>query len=340
MVRLKDIAEKVGVSVSTVSRVIKNDTSRNVNPEIKRKVWLAVKEMGYTPNEHARNLVQSAESVQVRTRRIGWLASPRLANENPYFSKMFIGITDTLNEAGYSLLLLQPDDLEDDALFQKTVREQEIEGILLVDPIEKETLAELKKWIPVVGMDFNYSEQNVSIVDYDREEAVHKGIAHLVSRGHRRIGFIGSEMNGDLRGEKRFKGYRKSMREFNLDVDERFMIDSRWCMDQTYRLMKELMASCSDLPSAFMCASDMLAIAAMRAVQENHLSVPEDVAFVGIDNNEMAQYAMPSLTTVAIPQYEMGVVGAKVLLNQIADQDFRLDLRTLLPTELMIRKST
>ncbi|MCG3088059.1 LacI family DNA-binding transcriptional regulator [Sporosarcina cyprini] len=340
MVRLKDIAEKVGVSVSTVSRVIKNDTTRNVNPEIKRRVWLAVKEMGYTPNEHARNLVQSADSVQVRTKRIGWLASPRLANENPYFSKIFIGITDTLNEAGYSLLLLQPEDLEDDALFQKTVREQEIEGILLVDSIRKETLSELKKWIPVVGMDFNYSEHNVSIVDYDREEAVYKGIAHLVSRGHSRIGFIGGEMNGDFKGEKRFKGYRKAMQEFNLDVDERFVIDSEWCMDRTYRRMTELMTSFTDLPSAFMCASDMLAIAAMRAVQENHLSVPEDIAFVGIDNNEMAQYAMPALTTVAIPQYEMGVVGAKVLLNQIADQDFRMDLRTLLPTELMIRKST
>lgn len=341
MVRLKDIAEKVGVSISTVSRVIQNDSSRNVNPEIKRKVWMAVKEMGYTPNENARRLVYSSEEKKRQTKMIGWLANPRIANENPYFSKIFIGISETLNKAGYTLLLLHSDDLEEEDLFQRMVREKEIEGILLVDPVRKETLAELKKWIPVVGVDFNYSDHSLSVVDYDREEAAWKGVEHLVSKGHTRIGFIGGGVDGDLHLEKRFKGYRKAMHEFGLEINEKFVVDSEWYLERSYDWLKmTIEQSDGDLPTGFLCASDLLAIAAMRAVQEKGLSIPDDIAFVGIDNNDLAQYVVPALTTISIPQYEMGVVAAKALLNLIAEEAERIDLKTFVPTELIVRKST
>ncbi|GEN82390.1 LacI family transcriptional regulator [Sporosarcina luteola] len=341
MVRLKDIAERVGVSISTVSRVIQNDSSRNVNPEIKRKVWMAVKEMGYTPNENARRLVYSSEEKKRQTKRIGWLANPRIANENPYFSKIFIGISETLNKAGYSLLLLHSDDLEEENQFQRMVREKEIEGILLVDPVRKETLAELKKWIPVVGVDFNYSDHSLSVVDYDREEAAWKGVEHLVSKGHTRIGFIGGGVDGDLHLEKRFKGYLKAMREFGLEINEKFIVDTEWYLERSYEWLKmTIEQSDGDLPTGFLCASDLLAIAAMRAVQEKGLSIPDDVAFVGIDNNDLAQYVVPALTTISIPQYEMGVVAAKALLNLIAEESDRIDLKTFVATELIIRKST
>lgn len=340
MVRLKDIAEHVGVSVTTVSRVINNDPTRNVDSEIKKKVWMAVKELGYTPNEHARRLVNAAGHQVKKTKRIAWLASPRLADENPYFSKIFTGISETFTDAGYTLLLLHHEDLTDEAVFHRLVREKEVEGILLIDAVEEDILLEMKKHIPVVGVDFNYSDHSISTVDYDREEAAYKGIAHLVAKGHQRIGFLGGEIGGEMKGEKRFRGYKKALAEFELVLDEKYVIDSGWCMNRAYMLMKELLDRPEDeRPTGILCASDLLAIAGMRSAHELGLAIPEDVAFVGIDNNEMAKYVVPALTTISIPQYEMGVVAAKTLLNQITSQP-QIDLKTLLPSTLLIRQST
>ena len=96
MARLKDIAEYVGVSISTVSRVIQNDQTRNVNQETKAKIWEAVKELGYIPNQHARNLVtKKHEKSNTRTMKIGWVANPTQAEINPYFAKIYTGIRDT-----------------------------------------------------------------------------------------------------------------------------------------------------------------------------------------------------------------------------------------------------
>lgn len=340
VVRLKDIAEHVGVSVTTVSRVIKDDPTRNVNAEIKKKVWLAVKELGYTPNEHARQLVHATKVRVKRTKRIAWLASPGLADDNPYFSKIFKGISETFAKEGYTLELLTHSDLKDEAVFHRIIREKEVEGVLLVDAVEEEILQEIKKLVPVVGVDFNYSDHSISTVDYDREEAVYKGIKHLVEKGHCQIGFIGGGINGELKSEKRFRGYRKALSEFGLKLNNDYVIDSGWCMNQAYTKTKSLLDRLEhDRPTGILCASDLLAIAGMRAAHELGLKIPEDIAFVGIDNNEMAQYVVPALTTISIPQYEMGAVAAKTLLNKNKDE-LQLNLKTLLPSTLLIRQST
>lgn len=340
MVTLKDIAEHVGVSITTVSRVIKNDSSRNVNPETKKKVWQAVRELGYTPNEYARHLVASSVQEKKQTKRIAWLASPRLAESNPYFSKIYSGISEALNNAGYTLLLLSNEDLEDEAFFHQMIREKEVDGVLLIDKVDEKILLEIKDMIPVVGVDFNYSDCAISTVDYDREEAAYKAIEHLVSKGHRQIGFIGGGIDIEMTNEKRFKGFKKAMNEFGITVEEKWIINSNWCLEQSYKSTKDLLnLPQSNRPTAILCAGDLLAIAAMRAAHELGLIIPEDIAFIGIDNNEMAQYVVPSLTTISIPQYEMGVIAAKALINQIED-NVNIALKTLLPFELLVRQST
>ena len=97
MVRLKDIAEHVGVSISTVSRDVQNDHTRNVNQETKQKVWDAVKELGYVPNENARKLVSNQNSERNRTMKIGWVANPKSAELNPYFSRLYSGRLSLIN---------------------------------------------------------------------------------------------------------------------------------------------------------------------------------------------------------------------------------------------------
>ncbi|MBV7505563.1 LacI family transcriptional regulator [Bacillus sp. sid0103] len=344
MARLKDIAEYVGVSISTVSRVIQNDQTRNVNQETKAKIWEAVKELGYVPNQHARNLVTKKEKKSnIRTMKIGWVANPRQAEINPYFAKIYTGIYDTLTANDYTLISITKDELENEALLLNTIHDLGIEGLLLIDRIDDSLIDYIQQTIPLVGLDFFYTDKNMAVVDYNRVAAIKMVVQHLVSQGHREIGFIGGGVNEnfeDLFAEYRFKGYQSAMKEAGLAVRPDWVINTKWKMENSYEEMNQLIKRDSaHLPTAMVCASDMMAIAAMRAVIENNLRIPEDIAFFGVDNIEMGKYSTPQLSTVEIPKYEMGRMAAKTIM-EMAEEKIKLPIKLILPFELVLREST
>ncbi|MCS0791050.1 LacI family transcriptional regulator [Cytobacillus firmus] len=344
MVRLKDIAEYVGVSISTVSRVIQNDQTRNVNQETRNKIWQAVKELGYTPNQHARNLVSNRQNKSdARTMKIGWVANPTQAEINPYFSNIYTGIRDTLTENDYTLISITKDEIENEALLLKTIHDLGIEGLLLIDDIDESLIDYIQQTIPVVGLDFYYSDKDIAIIDYNRVAALEKVVQHLMSLGHRDIGFIGGGINEafqDLNEELRFKGYQSAMKEADLSIRDEWVINTRWKMENSYEGMNQLIKSSpGDLPTAMVCASDLMALAAMRAVIENKLRIPEDIAFFGVDNIEMGKYSSPPLSTVEIPKYEMGKMAAKTIMEMV-EEKVLLPIKIILPFELVIRESS
>ena len=295
MVRLKDIAEYVGVSISTVSRVIQNDQTRNVKPETKTKIWEAVKELGYIPNQHARNLVANKqEKSNIRSMKIGWVANPKGAEMNPYFATIYTGIRDTLAMNDYSLITITKDEIENEVLLLKTIHDLGIEGLLLIDPIEDSLIDYIQQNIPVVGLDFFYTDKPKAIVDYDREASIKMVVQYLAQQGHRDIGFIGGgvgENFEDLYSEHRFKGFQQAMEAAGLAIKPEWVMNTQWNMENSYEKMKSLIQrELLDLPTAMVCASDLMAIAAMRAVRESNLGIPEDIAFFGVDNIEMGKY--------------------------------------------------
>lgn len=344
MVRLKDIAEKVGVSISTVSRVIKDDKSRNVNQETKQKVWEAVKELGYTPNLHARSLVTSQNTIKnnKRTMKIGWIADPKVAELNPYFSYIYTGISNTLAKLNYTLINMYRNELEDESLLLKLIHETGIEGIILVDRIDEKTLTFLKRYLPVVGLDFYYSEEEITIIDYDRKEAAKMAVGHLIGRGHEKIGFIGGGSgvkNENLAVEKRFQGYLSAIEEAGIARIDDWIIDTGWLLEKSYEGMKKLLKEQREIPTAMFCASDLMAIAAMRAVFENNMKVPDDIAFIGVDNIEMAKYSTPPLSSIDIPKYEIGELAAKTIVDMVEGK-LNIPIKILLPFELIVRDSS
>jgi LacI family transcriptional regulator, purine nucleotide synthesis repressor len=344
VVRLKDIAEYVGVSISTVSRVIQNDQTRNVNQETKNKIWVAVKELGYVPNQHARNLVNNKQQKSdTRTMKIGWVANPKQAETNPYFASIYTGIRDTLSKHDYTLISITKDEIENEALLLKAIHDLGIEGLLLVDKIDDSLIGYIQQYIPLVGLDFFYTDKNVAIVDYSREDAIKEVVRHLVGLGHRDIGFIGGGVNEnyeDIRSEYRFKGYQAAMKEAGLDIQNEWILNSKWKMDISHQEMDKLIKQeAAHLPTAMVCASDMMAIAAMRAAVENRLRIPEDIAFFGVDNIEMSKYSSPPLSTVEIPKYEMGKMAAKTIMEMV-EGIVTLPIKIILPFELVIRESS
>ena len=344
MIRLKDIAEHVGVSISTVSRVIQNDQTRNVNTETKAKIWEAVKELGYIPNQHARNLVTNKqEKSNTRTMKIGWVANPKQAETNPYFANIYTGIRDTLANHDYTLISITKDEVENEALLLKTIHELGIEGLLLIDKIDDSLIDYIQQNIPLVGLDFFYTDKNMAIVDYDREAAIKNVVQYLVKQGHRDIGFIGGGINDgfeDLHEEYRFIGFQQAMEKAGLSIRSEWIMNTQWKMENSYEKMKSLInQSPLHLPTAMVCASDLMALAAMRAVSENNLRIPEDIAFFGIDNIEMGKYSSPQLSTVEIPKYEMGRMAAKTIMEMV-EGEIKLPLKITLPFELVLRESS
>jgi LacI family transcriptional regulator, purine nucleotide synthesis repressor len=342
--RLKDIAEYVGVSISTVSRVIQNDQTRNVNPETKMKIWEAVKELGYIPNQHARNLVTNKqEKNKTRTMKIGWVANPKSAETNPYFATIYTGIRDTLANNDYTLISITKDEIENETLLLKTIHDLGIEGLLLIDKIEDSLIEYIQQQIPVVGLDFYYSDKNMAIVDYDRKAAIHSVVQYFVKKGHRDIGFIGGGVDAtieDLCGEHRFKGFQEGMAEAGLAIHPEWVINTMWKMETSYQQMRDLLQKEPlQLPTAMVCASDLMAIAAIRAVRESHLRIPEDIAFFGVDNLEMGKYSSPQLSTVEIPKYEMGRMAAKTIMEMV-EEEVKLPIKMILPFELVFRESS
>lgn len=343
MIRLKDIAEHVGVSISTVSRVIQNDKSRNVNQETIQKVWNAVKELGYVPNENARKLVTNQSSEKLRTMKIGWVANPKSAELNPYFSRLYEGVNETLIKSDYSLTSINKEELQNESLLFKTIHESGIEGLILIDHLEQSVLDYILQFIPIVGLDFFYTDREITVIDYDRESAVKKAINELIKQGHQKIGFLGGgigENFKDLTGEKRYKGYRNALEEFGLNINPEWVINTEWNMKKSYFEMKQLIQNqSSNLPTAIFCASDLMAIAAMRAVTENQLKIPDDIAFIAIDNIEMSQYSSPPLSTIDVPKYELGAIAAKTIVD-IVEGQITLPIKILLPNKLIIRESS
>lgn len=344
MIRLKDIAERVGVSISTVSRVIQNDQTRNVNQETKAKIWEAVKELGYIPNQNARNLVANKQGKnKIRTMKIGWVANPKQAEINPYFANIYTGIRDVLTDHDYNLISITRDELENETLLLKTIHDSGIEGLLLIDKINDSIIEYIQQNIPLVGLDFFYTDKNIAIVDYDRVESIKMVVQYLVKQGHRDIGFIGGGVNEtfeNLYAEHRFKGFQYAMEEAGLAIQSEWVMNTQWKMENSYEKMKTLIKSDPlHMPTAMVCASDLMAIPAMRAVRENKLRIPEDIAFFGVDNIEMGKYSSPQLSTVDIPKYEMGRIAAKTIMEMVEGK-IKLPIKIILPFELVLRESS
>lgn len=343
MPTLKQIAQKVGVSISTVSRVINGDNRKHISEDTKRKVWEAAKELKYVlANTKAKQLQQGMRQVGVAAKQIGCIVSiPNNRYNHPYFTPILAGIEDKLKELGSALLFVQTQDeiakdLEQHKLFGETVPD----GLIFVESVDPALYRLLKEKVPAcVGIDI--SDPTVPVIVYERIAAAKAAVRHLLECGHRKIGFIGGAgMAGQLEREKRYRGYLEALTLAHFEPNPDWVINAEWDVDTSYEAMRRMLRDCEgNWPTAMFCASDMMAIPAMRAAAEHGLRIPEDIAFIGLDNIDLSKYTSPPLSTIHIPKYEMGLVAAKTLLDFI-DHMYPMPFKISLPFELIIRQST
>ncbi|MBT2293394.1 LacI family DNA-binding transcriptional regulator [Paenibacillus albidus] len=337
MARLKDIAEHVGVSISTVSRVMKNDSNRSVSDETRKKIWETAEQMGYRTIRSSKTKKNEPKHIY----HIGCVvAIPQNKYNNPYFSVILEGIEKALATQGMRLEFVYSIEKQSDVeQLQKLVKEHRIDGMLVVERIHPEAYTWIKANVrTVVGVDI--SDKDIPVVSYDRAAAAQEAVSHLIDQGHRQIAYIGGpELDDNFRKEKRYLGYQQAMKEAGLPINDDWVIDVKWDVSLSYELTKQAFENHGPSPTAIFAASDMMAIAAMRAATERGLRIPEDIAFFGVDNIEISEFTSPPLSTIHVPKLEMGLFAVKLLLDYL-DNQYSIPVKMIIPYRCLLRHSS
>ena len=339
MAKLKDIAERVGVSISTVSRAFNNDSSRPVSEETKRRIREAALELGYKLHEPSKNANNNTLS-----KRIICIVPQHLMDDHPYFSKVLAGFHKKMEELGQPPAIVRTcEEVNDPDKMRMMLLETKAQGVVAISWYDEELFELIQnERIAIMGVSLNDEKMTVPVVDCDRILSARAAVRHLIDQGHKRIAFIGGPAySKQMESEERFVGYKFAMLEENLQLREEWLMNTGWRVDQSFHLMSSLLSRLpkTEWPTAVFCASDMLAIPAMRAVIENDGSIPADVAIMGMDNIDVAQYTTPPLSSVSVPKFEIGRVAAKSIVDYL-DGHYPMATKIALPCSLIIRESS
>lgn len=314
-VTIKDIAQRLGLSQSTVSRVITNNPKAQLRPATRQRVQEAVTELGYYPNLLARAVATRKSDI------LGLLTYTITAPLSPWF------IQDLIMEArhhGYQLMLelatspYSKDPLDDQQVQISQMISRGIEGLIIHtrgDADEgKRIVNAIGNAVPAVA--FSYAVEGIPSVVLDRTAAIYTATKHLIHLGHRRIGLVDRTQDLALPVAARVQGYLRAVREHGL-TPEQFIPNDSTRLDAGYQIGRQI-GGTSDRPSAFVVSwSDTTAVGICRGLQEVGVRVPEDVAVVGFGGDEIGEYATPSLTTVVVPVTDICQKVIQLLIDQL-----------------------
>jgi LacI family transcriptional regulator len=332
--KLEDIAKKVGVSRSTVSRVINNQPY--VGERTRQRVMKVIEQEQFQPDPAARALVTG------RTEIIG-VAIPQISNvffgDNSYFPMLMQGIAETTIKRDYAMLLwLAHSHEERDGFSERVSKNRQPDGLIIasvteIDPLFSR-LINMKRTFVMVETPPRFDE-TVNYVTIDNVRASEQVIEHLVSLGYRRIATITGQLN--IRdGADRLKGYKRGLEKAGLPLDPALIYPGQFSRDFGYEGMKHLLPL---KPDAVVCGGDTVAIGAIEAIQEAGLRVPDDVAIVGFDDLDVAIQSDPPLTTIRHSVQRVGEVAAQLLIDLI-EGTVQPPHHIVLPTELVVRQSS
>ena len=335
MSTIREVAAHAGVSIATVSRVVNNDTTYKMTDETRDRVWKAIVELNYKAPASRRRSVPEEEIPSVR--KVGCVMKLRGGKySDPYYLSLLTGMENYLASHHAKVAFVSTwNELENsEALL--SIFSEPLDGLILMSHVGEAIFHYASSKVPhIVGIDTGYRE--IDNIEYDHAQAAALAVSHLIDLGYREIGYIGGpEGEIPMTQCRRFHSYRNTLFDHGLRLFDKWIIDCNWNDARCARLIREL---CPDnLPQAFFASSDLMAIAALRSLSEQGISVPNDVGVIGLTNLEMSRYSTPPLTTIEIPTEEMGAAAAKTLLQRIEGES-SLPRRILFPTKLIYRDS-
>jgi len=328
-VTMKDIAERAGVSIRTVSRVVNGQGE--ISETTATRIQAIIDELGYRPNQMARGLVSN------RTSSLGYVVADI---RNPFYSEVAQGILHASRAHGYQMMLSSH---ENQAQEQRNVFEslvaQGVDGIIVFPARDSaaDFLRFAETFRPIVAIDYDVEHPNIGVVGSDVYRGAHMAVEYLVAQGHTRIGMINA-----ARSIKKIRegGFRDAMKKHGIPFAEDMIVPgdgpegdiaaSRWVTTNLLTRHPET--------TAIFCYNDLMAIGAIRASQDLGRHVPRDLAIIGFDDTFVGRILKPELTTIRIDKFEVGSRAVDILLAMLNRQT-TTNQSTLLDVSLVIRDS-
>jgi DNA-binding LacI/PurR family transcriptional regulator len=338
IVTQEDVAREAGVSRAIVSYVL-NNGPRKVSDETRTRVLTAIRELGYRPNKYAQRLKLGADAAQ---NSIGIVAGGKGYNllERPYYSVILASLFDRAHHLNQHIRFFTFfEALEDPVFFNKNVHREEISSLILLLPasiLEHPQHANIMPQI-IERIDniicLERSIYGLPALVFDVAAAAQLAVEHLIGLGHRRIGFLSLS-------DERLDGYKRTLGMHNIPFDESLMrvVDGGHILSTAYDCAVSLLKAHPDMTALF-ASNDEGAIAAMAAIQDCGMKVPDDIAIASVDDTEFARMVRPALTTVNVPRQEMVDYALHFLISQ-REHPVSSPASMILPLELIVRESS
>ena len=338
MITIKEIANRLGMSPTTVSNVIRGKTGE-VSPETIERVNKFLEEVEYVPNINARNLAQNqSKIIGVVLKTVEERFTHILADA--FVSELLGGIEEEIRKAGYFMMLYISDDI---AEILKYVATWNVDGLLLFWMQDDDALRIYKKYRkPVVCIDtyikketidlFENSFVNIGLTD---EQGSYDAVHYLIEAGHERIGFLTDELSGvDM---ERFRGYRRALEEAGIEYSDRYLLTFRSTKEDLEKTMARAAEKAAKM-TAVLCCSDTFAVMLMNACFRQGIRVPDDLSIIGFDDSYTGKLCRPTLSTVHQDIAEKGHLATKTLFEMIRGER-PSENEIIMPTKLILRES-
>lgn len=331
-VTVKDIAKSLGISISTVSRALKN--SLDVSAETREQVLNKARELDYLPNDLA--LALSTK----KTNRIGIIV-PEISYH--FFPKVINAASEILVAQNYNVLIANTNNHYDlEVSNARNFLSSRVEGLLVSVSSETNNFDHftsfIKRNIPIVFFNrvpLNIDAPKIMVNDF---EAATKIVTHLIKQGYTRIAHIAGPPNL-LISKERLRGYERALQSHNMSYDKKLVVHSDSLPDSAVRLTKKLM-SMKDKPDAIFCFNDPIAVDVIVTAKALNIKIPSQLGVAGFSDEPVSAYIEPSLTTVHHPLEAMGIMAAETLLQQITTGIVQSSYSQILDSKIIIRDST
>jgi LacI family transcriptional regulator len=305
---MKDVAELAGVSRTTVSFVVNEVPNSNIPKATRDRVWAAIEKLGYRPNWMARGLRSQ------RSHTIGFISD--VVATTPHANYMIQGAQDLAWENQMLLLLINVCGNQEMKLAAVNMMlERRVDGIIYATMYHREAHPpEIVQEVPTVMLDCYVADRSLPSVVPDEELGAYTAVSTLIKKGHNRIGYLQNLEPVDA-AVLRLEGYKRALAENKIPFDKSLVtaVPDRDGYDGAMKLLRR-----PDPPSAIFIFNDRMAMGAYDAIRNLNLKIPDDVAVIGYDNQELIAPALyPALTTMKLPHYEMGYWAVEQLLNLI-----------------------
>jgi LacI family transcriptional regulator len=307
MTNIKDVAKRAGVSVGTVSNVL--NSLSTVSLENLEKVKVAIKELDFKPSRIAASLSNR------RTSNIG-LIIPDIAS--PYYADLIKGISDSVEARGYNVFLCGSNgDLEKETKIIKDLLSLWIDGIIIVPVYERYSDIDLINNIKIPAVLVNREIQGINrdLCVFNNFKGAYDATKYLIDNNHKNIITLAGPQ--DSRSfEDRLLGWKEAIQEYGLYRNGRIFI-SNYSVESGYESMEKALNQIKEIDAVF-ASSDLIALGAMNAIKEKHLSIPKDISIIGFGDIYLSKYLEPALTTIKRPFYNIGKTAVSILMEKIS----------------------